>query len=60
MTPVVDADLLNEAIQNIAIKRYMSEVREAIIYGDSVLGELMGEYMRLHDKRESEQIKVQE
>jgi hypothetical protein len=43
----IDPDVLELAIENLAKRRLMEELRQAIIYGPPVLGELLAEYQRV-------------
>ena len=43
----VNAEALKQAMENVARARFQAELREAIIYGPKILGDLLGEYERL-------------
>ena len=46
----INAELLNLAMENVARERFQRELREAIIYGPKILGDVFGEYERLMGK----------
>ena len=52
----VNADILAKAMESVARARFQAELREAIIYGPKILGDLLGEYERLA----AEEIKIDE
>ena len=43
----VNTEALKQAMENVARARFQAELREAIIYGPKILGDLLGEYERL-------------
>lgn len=43
----VNADALKQAMENLARARFQAELREAVIYGPKILGDLLKEYERL-------------
>lgn len=43
----INAELLKRAMENVARERFDRELREAIIYGPRILGDVFGEYERL-------------
>ena len=53
----IDAEALELAIENLAKKKLMAELREAIVYGPPVLGDLLAEYQRLV-KEKNERLKT--
>ena len=52
----VNAEALKQAMENVARERFKRELREAIIYGPRILGDLLGEY----EKLTCEEIKIDE
>jgi hypothetical protein len=52
----VNEEALKQAMENVARARFQAELREAIIYGPKILGDLLGEYEKLTgEKHESGQ-----
>lgn len=45
----VNEQALKQAMENVARARFQAELREAIIYGPKILGDLLKEYERLTD-----------
>ena len=45
----VNEQALKQAMENVARARFQAELREAIIYGPKILGDLLKEYERLAD-----------
>lgn len=45
----IDESALKQAMENVARARFQAELREAIIYGPKILGDLLKEYERLTD-----------
>ena len=43
----VNEQALKQAMENLARARFQAELREAIIYGPKILGDLLGEYEKL-------------
>lgn len=43
----VNEQALKQAMENVAHERFQAELREAIIYGPKILGDLLKEYERL-------------
>jgi hypothetical protein len=45
---------LRQALQNVAMKNLMAELREAIVIGPKILGDIYSEYLKLIETKETE------
>ena len=45
---------LRQAMQNIAMKNLMAELREAVVFGPKILGNIYSEYLKLTEAKEKE------
>ena len=52
---MIDNEILERAMENLARERFQKELREAIVYGPKVLGELWNEYERLKNEMPSDE-----
>jgi pilus assembly protein TadC len=51
----IDVDALNEAIDNVATKKFMIELREALIYGPPAFRLVFDEYMKIKEKKDEKE-----
>lgn len=45
---------LRKAMQNVAMRNLMNELREAIVMGPKILGDIYSEYMKLTEEKEKD------
>jgi hypothetical protein len=43
---------LEQAIRNVAMRRLLAELREAVVFGPPVLGEIYKEFQRLQEEQD--------
>ena len=51
---MIDGELLDQAICEVARKRFYKELREAMVYSSLELAEVYGEYLKMLDKRDGD------
>jgi len=44
--------ILRQAMQNVAMKNLMNELREAVVFGPKILGDIYAEYQKLSEKKD--------
>lgn len=46
-----DGDLLKQAMMNVAMNNFMKELRESVVFGPKILGDVYAEYQKLMEKK---------